>query len=302
VARGRLGTGTPPGLKDPCPKRNRPVEQEMWLTMDRALTQTAVAGSRRSALVGSTALRGFASLSAFLAMAACSTVPSNLPPAPITPVEHVSTANLPPYRVQIGDVLDIRLLLNPELNEEVTVRPDGHISTTVVPNQVAAGLTVGELDAALRKDYSRDLQNPRISVIVKSFAPTRIYVAGEVNSPGEFITVGPTLTLSQAIARAGGIKLSADEATVFIIRRGTGDHPEFLSARWNDVIHGRDPMADVRLAPYDVVYVPKMGIAEVYKFYNQYIEQFAHPSFGFSYIVAPQNTTGTTVINPPTAR
>jgi polysaccharide export outer membrane protein len=260
-----------------------------------------MAGSRRSALSGSTALRGFASLSAVLAMAACSTVQSNLPPAPVTPVEHVSTANLPPYRVQIGDILDIRLLLNPELNEEVTVRPDGHISTTVVPNQLAAGLTIGELNAALRKDYSHDLQNPRISVIVKSFAPTRIYVAGEVNTPGEFITVGPTLTLSQAIARAGGVKLSADEATVFIIRRGTGDHPEFLSVKWNDVEHGRDPMADVRLAPYDVVYVPKMGIAEVYKFYNQYIEQFAHPSFGFFYSVAPQTGGGgTTVVTQPT--
>lgn len=266
--------------------------------MDRAQTQTAMLGPRRSALYDSTALRGLASLSAVLAMAACSTVKQNLPPAPITPVEHVSTAALPPYRVQVGDVLDIRLLLNPELNEEVTVRPDGHISTTVVPDQVAAGLTIGDLSAALRKDYSHDLQNPRISVIVKSFAPTRIYVAGEVNTPGEFITVGPTLTLSQAIARAGGLKLSGDDATIFIIRRGTGDHPEFLSARWNDVIHGRDPMADVRLAPYDVVFVPKTGIAEVYAFYNQYIEQFAHPSFGFSYLVAPQSGVGTTIITP----
>ena len=84
------------------------------------------------------------------------------------------------------------------------VRPDGHISTTVAGDVTAAGRTMPELDAALRGDYGKDLQNPRISVVVKSFAPTRIYVAGEVNNPGEFINVGPTLTLSQAIARAGG--------------------------------------------------------------------------------------------------
>ena len=48
-------------------------------------------------------------------------------------------------------------------------------------------------------------------MVVRSFAPTRIYVGGEVNNPGEFITVGPTLTLSQAIARAGGLKLSSDD-------------------------------------------------------------------------------------------
>ena len=50
------------------------------------------------------------------------------------------------------------------------------------------------------------------------------------------------------------------------------------------------------LAPYDVVYVPKMGIAEVYKFYNQYVLQFVNPTFGFSYIVNPTGA-GTTVLN-----
>ena len=61
---------------------------------------------------------------------------------------------------------------------------------------------------------------------------------------------------------------------------------------------GRDPNSDVRLAPYDVVYVPRMGIAEVYKFYNQYIQQFANPSFGFSYLVNPTATTGAVVTTP----
>ncbi len=57
--------------------------------------------------------------------------------------------------------------------------------------------------------------------------------------------------------------------------------------RFGDVEHAKDPTADVRLAAYDVVYVPKMGISEVYKFYNQYVAQFVNPSFGFSYIINP---------------
>jgi polysaccharide export outer membrane protein len=230
------------------------------------------------------------------AVAACSPVPT-LPPAPLEPGPMaVSAAALPPYHIQVGDVLEVRLLLNPELNEEVTVRPDGHISTTAVPDMLAYGRTPADLANSLRGVYGHDLQNPRVSVVVKSFAPTRVYVGGEVNTPGEFITVGPTLTLSQAIARAGGTKLSSDDTSVFVIRRGPGDKPEFLSAKWKDVRQGRDPMADVRLAPYDVVYVPKLGIAEVYQFYNQYIGQFANPSFGFSYLLNPTNTG--TVITP----
>ncbi|MBV9249586.1 MAG: hypothetical protein JO227_10140, partial [Acetobacteraceae bacterium] len=65
--------------------------------------------------------------------------------------------------------------------------------------------------------------------------------------------------------------------------------------RYKAVQHASDPSADVRLAPYDVVYVPKSGIAEVYKWYNQYIEQFAHPSFGFTYVVN-QPSAGSTVV------
>ena len=224
-----------------------------------------------------------------VALAACSPVP-DLPPAPMEPEAMSYNTNLPPYRIQVGDVLEVRLMLNPELNEEVTVRPDGHISTTAVPDAIAIGKTPAELAVHFRQCSGRDLQNPRLSVVVRSFAPTRVYVGGEVNTPGEFVTVGPTLTLSQAIARAGGTKLSSDDTSVFVIRRGPGDKPEFLSTKWKALRQGRDPNADIRLAAYDVVYVPKMGVGEVYQFYNQYIGQFANPSFGFSYLLNPENT------------
>jgi polysaccharide export outer membrane protein len=231
------------------------------------------------------------------ALSACTTT-GNMPLAPPFPDPNTGyVSNLPPYHIQVGDVLDVRLMLNPELNEEVTVRPDGHISTTVAPDEAAYGRTVPELTAALRQDYSRDLRNPRISVIVKSFAPTRIYVAGEVNNPGEFINVGPTLTLSQAIARAGGHKVRGDTDDVFIIRRGPNDVPMFLRTSYSAVIHGKDPLGDVRLAPYDVVYVPKTGIAEVFDFFNQYLLQFVPISWGFSYLVNPG--TATNVIAAP---
>ena len=233
-----------------------------------------------------------------LAIGACTNT-SALPPAPLVP-EPVKAEYIQPYYLQVGDVLAIRLMLNPELNEDaVTVRPDGRISTTVAGEVPAAGHTVAEVTQSLRTLYRHDLQNPRLTVEVRSFAPERVYVGGEVNTPGEFVTVGPALTLSQAISRAGGVKLSGDNGNVFIIRRpAAGAQPQLFSVRYGDVIHAHDASADVSLAPFDVVYVPKTGIAEVYAWYNQYLQQFVNPSFGFTYLVNP--TAGAVVTNQAT--
>jgi polysaccharide export outer membrane protein len=223
-------------------------------------------------------------------LAACSHHPS-LPPAPPSPsIQSGRLEAPPPYKIQVGDILAVRLITNPELDEEVTVRPDGRISTTIAHDAVAYGRTVPDLDRELDRAYQKQLKDPHVSVVVKSFAPTRIYVGGEVANPGEFVNVGPSLTLSQALTRAGGAKISGDEAAVFIVRRGPNDVPEFFSARYSDVIGGKDPIADVRLAPYDLVFVPRTGIAEVYKFFNQYFQQFVPLNWGFSYVVNPGST------------
>jgi polysaccharide export outer membrane protein len=255
--------------------------------------------SQPRARSASSVLRGAVLLGSVAALAACTSTSGMTPAPPVPDPTAGYAAELTPYRLQVGDVLDVRLMLNPELNEEVAVRPDGHISTTVVLDEVAYNRTVPELAAALRQDYAKDLRNPRLSVIVKSFAPTRLYVGGEVNNAGELINIGPTLTLSQAIARAGGHKVRGDTNAIFIIRRGPNDVPQFFSVRYDDVIKGRDPTADVRLAPYDVVYVPKTGIAEVFDWFNQYFLQFVPVSWGFSYVVG--NGGGSTVIPTATA-
>lgn len=227
-------------------------------------------------------------LACVLAVCGCAQTVSGLPPAPHSSMPQAGVApSIPPYRLQVGDVLGVRLLLNPELNEEVTVRPDGRISTVLAEGVQAYGRTPEQLAAELRRDYGRELRSPRLSVEVRSFAPSRIYVAGEVNVPGEFITVGPTLSVLQALARAGGVKLSADTDRIFLVRRGPGDVAQVYAVNYRAAIRAADPGADVRLAPFDVVYVPRTGVYEFYTHFNQYLQQFVPVSWGFSYLVSP---------------
>ena len=238
-------------------------------------------------------------LAVCLATAACGTVDTgSMAQAPAEP-EFGSSAPLVPYRIQVGDVLDIRLPLSPELDDEVTVRPDGHISTTVVGDAEAAERTVPQLEASLEGEYGSLLKSPHLSVIVKQAQPLRVYVAGQVSNPGAFNADSGALTLSQAIAQAGGIKLAGDGRRVFILRRGPDGRPRFLATRYQSVAGGVDPAADVRLASYDVVFVPRTGIAEGYEYFNQYLQQFVPVSWGFSYVL--NEARGSTVTQAPAA-
>lgn len=220
-----------------------------------------------------------AKLAICLILASCSGSPA-LQPAPQAAVSE-------PYRVQVGDQLAVRLFLTPELNEEVTVRPDGRISTQLAASIEAAGRTPEDVARSLRAAYEPELKDPQIVVEVKSYAPVLVDVAGEVNAPGELSSAGQAPTLLAAIARAGGVRLSGDLYRVLIVRRGAGNRPVVLSTRYQDALSGHDPAANVTLAPFDVVVVPKTGVAEAYVWVNQHIQQFVPVSWGFSYNVTP---------------
>lgn len=206
-----------------------------------------------------------------------------LPPLPsdVAP-EAIAASSLSVYKLQVGDVVDIRFPLNPELNESATVRPDGFISTSVAEDVPAYNLTVAELNGELREAYRAELSHPRLSAIVRSFAPTRIYVSGEVANPGEFVNVGPALTLTQAIARAGGVLNSGDPHRIVVLRRGASEKTDSFVADYYAATQAGDGSADARLAPYDVVFVPKTGAALAFRNYQQYIQQYITPSVGVS--------------------
>lgn len=230
---------------------------------------------------------------ATIGMTGCAT--ANLPPAPKdmgppAPIENAS--DLPksqPYKLQIGDTLDIKFYLNPELNERVTVRPDGMISTGLEQEIQAEGVTPKELQSVIKKSYSKELTDPKVVVSVRSFMPTRIYVLGEVFNPGEIVSVGPNMTLLQAVSRAGGMKNSADTNDLILIRREAGFAPKAYRADYDAASSGMDPTHDVRLAPYDIVFIPRTDQANAFVNYQQFFQQFIPSSFGLSYQLNPNS-------------
>jgi hypothetical protein len=85
-------------------------------------------------------------------------------------LQRVGTAPGTDYRIQVGDQIDIKFFYNPELNEQVTVRPDGRIGLQLVGELTTAGMTAGELKGLLVNKYSEQLRDPEVAVIVRSFS------------------------------------------------------------------------------------------------------------------------------------
>ena len=201
-------------------------------------------------------------------LSGCASQQSNVAPKATASV--TSSIEKPtPYFIQPGDQLDIKFFYNPELNETVTVRPDGKISLQLVDEVQAAGLKPLELDDDLTKKYARELKKPMITVIVKSFAGQRIYVGGEVNRQG-LLTLAAGMTPLQAVFYAGGFKETAKPKKTIVIRKGPGNKPVPIKMDLSDAMRGKSGSAHFLLQPDDIVYVPKSAIAKANKFVNQY--------------------------------
>ena len=181
------------------------------------------------------------------------------------------------YIIQPADELDIKFFYNPNLNESIIVRPDGRISLQLVGETIAAGQTPMGLTKLLTKEYDKELKNPEITVIVRSFG-SRIYVDGEVNKPGELALMGP-LTVMQAISRSEGRTERAWKEAL-VIRRINGNPPLVIEVNIDAVLKGDDFGQDIGLVPFDIVYVPRSPIANVNLWVDQYIRRNIPMNFG----------------------
>jgi len=175
------------------------------------------------------------------------------------------------YQLRPGDVLDVKFFHTPELNESVTIRPDGKISLQLIGEIAAIGLAPRDLMNQLQERYTKVLVSPEISVIVRTFAGQKAFVGGEVNAPG-VISFDGQPTLLQALIQVGWIKRSAQLQNVVIIRNSGASRPDVLFVDIQKWLEEPEQTPPVLLQPFDVVYVPKTRVAKVTDFIEQYLD------------------------------
>lgn len=126
------------------------------------------------------------------------------------------------YRIAPLDTLSVKVFKMPDLSGDYEVDLTGQIALPLIGSVSAVDLTTAELDQRLTaKLGEKYLQNPDISVGVKSSTRRNVTVDGAVAKVGTFSVNGP-MTLLQAVAQAGGPTQDANPRRVAIFRQING--------------------------------------------------------------------------------
>ncbi|MCK5889885.1 MAG: polysaccharide biosynthesis/export family protein [Methylococcales bacterium] len=158
------------------------------------------------------------------------------------------------YTVNPGDVLEISVWKEKELQREVRVLPDGHISFPLAGDINASGLSLNELKDNIVKGLSKYISDPVVNIAVKSAEGNMVYVLGQVKQPGQFIMYQP-LDVMQVLSLAGGLTTFAKSNDIIIIRRDSAGSKS-LPVRYGDLEEGEDLKKNHLLKSGDVIVVP----------------------------------------------
>jgi polysaccharide export outer membrane protein len=169
----------------------------------------------------------------------------------------------PRYVVQRGDVLAISFPLSPELDQTVTVQPDGYINLRNADGAHVQGLTVKQVVEALTKVYLPVLNNPIINVDLKDFQKPMFTVTGQVGKPGRY-ELRSNITVSEAIAVAGGLQSTA-KSQVFLFHRVSSGWYKVEKINLDDLMHGKVE-EDAEIKPDDMIIVPESAITKFKKY------------------------------------
>jgi protein involved in polysaccharide export with SLBB domain len=140
-------------------------------------------------------------------------------------------------------------------------------------------LTVSQATKLINQRYAAVIRDPQATITLRTYAPQEVFVDGWVNNPG-LVRSDVPLTVSRALAQAGGAKSGAHTDDILILRRSADNKVYYYQVALGNYAGagGEDPL----LKSYDVVYVPQTVFASFSDFLANYVRQVP---FYFQYTI-----------------
>ncbi len=158
------------------------------------------------------------------------------------------------YQIRAGDVLEISVWREDDLNREITVRPDGYFSFPLAGDIKAQGKTVSMIRKELVEGLEKYISEPEVNINVTAVVGNKVYVVGKVANPGAFIMSHP-LDVMQALSVAGGMTTFAGVNKIKILRRKEGEQIA-IPFKYAEVEDGENLEQNIILEQGDIVVVP----------------------------------------------
>jgi polysaccharide biosynthesis/export protein len=155
----------------------------------------------------------------------------------------------------------------------ITVKPDGTIDLPLLRDRVlCAGHSISEVENTVNRLYREGpLKHVVVSMSLGAARSRKVYVLGQVRSPGGY-EIDLPITALQALALAGGeITDLADLTSVILISKDVYGKPIGRRLDLKKILDVGDMSSAILVKPYDVLYVPRTYIGDVNLFMGQYL-------------------------------
>lgn len=178
-------------------------------------------------------------------------------------MEVASTANdaqpaMKDYLIGAGDTLNVNVWRNPEVSTNVTVRPDGKITTPLVEDLQASGKTPAQLASDIKAVLAKFIQEPVVTVTVTGFVgmySQQVRVIGQAAKP-QALPYREGMSLMDVVIAVGGITEFASGNRANIVRNVDGKQVK-LPVRLKDLIKDGDLSANTPMRPGDILVIPE---------------------------------------------
>jgi protein involved in polysaccharide export with SLBB domain len=175
------------------------------------------------------------------------------------------------YRIGPGDQLTVRFLVNPDMDAQVIVGPDGQGVFPLISSVPVAGMTIPQVNATLEQAYGQVLRNPQMETLVSQYNAAQVFVGGEVREPGAYPLKG-NVNASRAVMIAGGLLPTAGTGKVIVIHQaGQDERPIMRVVDLKLALQQADLGRDPPIQAGDLIFVPRSSIAEADLFVQQHI-------------------------------
>jgi polysaccharide export outer membrane protein len=158
------------------------------------------------------------------------------------------------YKIGKGDILEIIAWKEEDFTREVFVRIDGKITFPLLDDIHADGRTTMEVKKEIETKLKEFIENPIVTVILKSPMSQKFYILGEVLKTGEY-QLAKKLTILQAFALAGGFTEWASKKEIILLRNENGID-KLIRVNYKNIIKGKDLSQNVNIKVNDTIIVP----------------------------------------------